>query len=243
MFEVYDERERRGVRRIAAGFAILSLVGIVVTAWILSDVRREQEIVARIIQYVPETDIAVAQELAGDLRLQRGLSALLVLNVIGTAIAFAFLVRGYLSSEQSLRDVKVFATDILASMDAGVITTDPDGIITSINPRGRELTGSADHYFGRSLKDFCNDHGLLWSICQEVNAHHNCIRDRDYRVTNNGHQQTLRAGCTLLRNQRNEEIGTVIHVRDVSEKALMEDRLRPNGAVYGAWLARCGSTA
>ncbi|MGV3485784.1 MAG: two-component system sensor histidine kinase NtrB, partial [Planctomycetaceae bacterium] len=163
--------------------------------------------------------------LSGDLRLRSRLSLLLVLNTIGTAIALAFVVRGYLSSERSLRDVKVLATDILASMDAGVITTDRAGGITSINPRGRVLVGLEDG-LGRKLAELGAEHALLDEICKEVSTHHNCIRDLDYTVPDQGHQRTLRAGCTLLKNERLEEIGTVIHVRDVTEKAFMEQRLR-----------------
>ena len=135
---MFDVPDGRGVRRFAAGLAILSLIALSVTTWILFDVAREQEIVARIIQHLPDSDMAVAEELSGDLRLRSKLSFLLVLNIIGTAIAFALLVRGYLSSEQSLRDAQVLATDIRASMDGGIITTDRNGTMTSLNPRGRE---------------------------------------------------------------------------------------------------------
>ena len=41
-----------------------------------------------------------------------------------------------------------------------------------------------------------------------------------------GHRRTLRAGCVLLRNQRQEEIGTVVHVTDITENALIEERMR-----------------
>lgn len=223
MFKVHDGR---GVRQFAAGLAILSLMALTVTAWIVFDVHREQEIVSRIVQHLPASDLAAARELSGDLRLQSRLSVLLVLNIFGTAIAFGMLVRGYLSSEQTLRDVKVLSADILASMDVGVITTDRLGRVTSINPRSRELIHLTDESIGRPLAEIGHEHALLVSICCEVRDEHNCIRDRDYCVNEMGHVRTFRAGCTLLRNDRNEEIGTVIHVRDVTQKALMEDRLR-----------------
>ncbi len=41
-----------------------------------------------------------------------------------------------------------------------------------------------------------------------------------------GHKVTLRAGCTMLKNRQKQEVGIVLHVRDVTEKALMEERLR-----------------
>jgi PAS domain S-box-containing protein len=223
MFQLTDSR---GVQRTAAGLAMLSVMALAVTAWILRDVSREQQIVARIIQHLPDSDLAVAQELSGDLRLQSGLSVLLLLNSLGTAIALIFFVRGYATSERSLRNVKVLATDILASMDAGVLTTDSDGRITSINPSGRELIGMSEHDTRRSLGEMDDDHQLLNEICREVVTNHHPIRDRDYRLLRDGHQQTLRAGCTLLKDQQGKEIGTVIHVRDVTAKDLIEQRLR-----------------
>jgi signal transduction histidine kinase len=210
----------------AAGLAVLSLVALFVTMVILRDVSREQEIVSKLIQHLPESDLAAAEELSGDLSLQSSLSLLLVVNILLTVIASGFVIRGYLSSEKSLRDVKVLSTDILASMDAGVITTDTSGRVTSVNPRGLVLVGPQNVSVNRSLSEIEKEHSLLYEICKEVSVRDNCIRDRDYIVLHQGHQRTLRAGCTLLRNQRNEKIGTVIHVRDVSQKALIEERLR-----------------
>lgn len=223
---MFEQKFGRSGLIYAAGLAILSLIALFVTAVILRDVSREQEIVSRIIQHLPESDLAAARELSGDLNLQSGLSLLLVVNICLTAIASGFVIRGYLSSEKSLRDVKVLATDILASMDAGVITTDTEGRVTSVNPRGLEIVGPENVAVNKALSEIDQAHSLLNDICQEVSVRHNCIRDRDYIVFQQGHKRTLRAGCTLLRNQRNEEIGTVIHVRDVSQKALTEEQLR-----------------
>lgn len=226
VFEVQHEREGARFRRFATGLAILNLISLILTAWIMIDVRREQQVLARIIEHIPARDLKVAQELSGDLQLHRGLGVLLALNLIATAIAFIFLVRGYLSSQRSLRDVKVLAADILASMDAGVITTDRHGMITSINPSGKKLIGLADTGLGQSLARLAPEHRLLESICSEVRVHQQSIRDRDYSVLADGQKRTLRAGCTLLRNQRQQDIGAVLHVRDVTEKTLIEERLR-----------------
>ncbi|MCO8121398.1 ATP-binding protein [Stieleria sp. TO1_6] len=223
---MFDTHDGRGVRRFAAGLAVLSLLTSSVTAWILANVRREQEIVGRLIEHLPQSDLQVANELSGDLSLQSSLSFLLVLNIVATAIAFALVVRGYLSSERSLQDAKVLSSDILASMDVGVMTTDKNGLLTSINPSGRELIGLDDDGIGKRLAKMGNEHELLHSICSEISDHHHPIRDRDYCITHHGHKKTLRAGCTMLHNRQKEQIGMVIQVRDVTEKALMEERLR-----------------
>lgn len=226
MFHVYETRVSRGFQLAIGGLAVLSLTGLVVTLWILVDFHHEQEIVAKIMSHLPDSDLAVARELAGELRFQSQLSILLFLNIIVTGIALVLLVRAYLNSERSLREVKVMASDVLASMDQGVLTTDRDEVITSINPRGRELLSLEEPVIGRPLSDVGVEHTLLCVICSHVNAHHSPVRDCDYTINRDGHEQTLRAGCSLLRNERQEELGTVLHVRDVTERALMEQRLR-----------------
>ncbi|QDT90204.1 two-component system sensor histidine kinase NtrB [Gimesia algae] len=226
MFHVYETRVSRGFQLAIGGLTILSLTGLIVTLWILADFQHEQEIVAHIIRDLPDSDLAVARELAGELRFQSQLSILLVLNICVTAVALALLVRAYLNSERSLREVKVLASDVLASMDQGVLTTDPEEVITSINPRGIELLGLHGNVIDQPLSVVGIEHTLLSVICSHVNAHHSPVRDCDYTITTQGHEQTLRAGCSLLRNEQQEELGAVIHVRDVTERALMEQRLR-----------------
>lgn len=213
-------------KSFAFSLGILSLFALIVTAWVLLNVRREQAIVTRLINHLQGNDLEVANELFSELGLQKSLSLLLVLNVVAAAIAFSFVVRGYFSSERNLRDAKVLSADILASMDAGVITTDMSGRIISMNPRGQELVGlGTDSPFG-TIKQLGPEHALLAAICEEMNKYHHPIRDRDYQTLRDGHRVALRAGCTMLRNRRKEEIGMVIHVRDVTERVLMEDRLR-----------------
>ena len=223
---MFDNHDGPSVRRFAAVLALLSLTAFAVTASMLYHVHHEQEIFAELTQHLPKSDLEAARELSGELSLQGGLLVLLGLNTIGTAVAFAWVVRGYLTSERTLEDVKVYSADVLASMDAGVITTDRNGRMTSINPSGKQLVSCDEEHLGRTLESLGKRHALLAEIREDVATYHHPIRDRDYNLDNQGHRQTLRAGCTLLRNRRGEEIGTVLHVRDVSERALMEERLR-----------------
>ena len=104
-------------KSFAFSLGILSLFALIVTAWVLLNVRREQAIVTRLINHLQGNDLEVANELFSELGLQKSLSLLLVLNVVAAAIAFSFVVRGYFSSERNLRDAKVLSADILASME------------------------------------------------------------------------------------------------------------------------------
>jgi signal transduction histidine kinase len=160
------------------------------------------------------------------LRLQSRLAILLILNIVATGVALAVLARAYVASERSLREVKVLATDILASMDQGVISTDNSATIMCINPRGSELLQPAEPRIGTNLHDLPAQYAPLANMCQQVIFSHAGMRDQDYTDEQNGHIRTLRAGCSLLRNEQQQHLGTVIHFRDVTEKALIEQRLR-----------------
>ena len=222
---MFETNVNRSVKQFAFALGLLSLFALVVTAWVLTNVRHEQAIVKRLVNHLQGSDLQVASELSTELGLQGSLSFLLVLNVVAATVAFTFVLHGYFSSERNLEDVKVLSADILASMDAGVITTDLDGRIISINPRGRELVNLPPDATAHSIQLLGPEHALLVSICEDVRRHHQPIRDRDYRTQRDGHRVALRAGCTMLRNRQKEEVGIVIHVRDVTEKVLMEERL------------------
>ena len=226
MFHQQDSRPSRSSQWAIGGLAWLSLMALVLTAWILVDFSREQEILRKIMQHLPATDLSEASELEGELRLQWRLSVLLILNITASVMAITLLARAYLSSERKLREVKVLATDILASIDQGIITTDRNGTIFSINQQGRELLNLRDIGTEIALAELPSPHGVLNEICQQVLTTHVRVRDRDYTASDNGHLRHLRAGCSLLRGHGQELLGTVISVRDVTEKSLMEQRLR-----------------
>ena len=115
----------------------------------------------RLVSHLEGNDLQVANELSSELGLQNCLSLLLVLNVVATAVAFSLVVRGYFSSERNLEDMKVLSPDILASMDAGVITTDMIGCIISINPRGRELIGLNTDIPVQTVRQLGPEHAVL----------------------------------------------------------------------------------
>lgn len=226
MFHADQSQQIRASKWAIGVLALLSLMALIVTAWILTDFSREQEIVREITGHLPASDLPEANELAGELRLQSRLSVVLILNIIASGVALTLLVRAYISSERSLREARVLATDILASIDQGIITTDLNASILSINPRGRELLSRMDNGIGIALNELPQDHATLNEICRHVLENQDHVRDRDYVASYSGHSRNLRAGCSLLQDHTQRQIGTVIHVRDVTEKALMEQRLR-----------------
>ena len=226
MFHSRNSTSARNPRWMIVGLALLSLTALVVTAWILADFSHEQEIVDELTRHLPASDLPEAYELAGELRLQWRLTVLLILNLVVSGVALTLLVRAYVSSERSLRDIRVLATDILACLDEGIITTDRDGIILSINPYARKLLSRDDGGIGVALQEIPSEHAALNDIRRRVLDEQENIRDQDYTAMNNGSTRHLRAGCSLLRDHNQNQLGTVLHVRDVTEKTLIEQRLR-----------------
>ncbi|WP_145247299.1 two-component system sensor histidine kinase NtrB [Aeoliella mucimassa] len=226
MFHENQSPQGIGPRWAIAGLALFSLTALLVTAWILVDFSREIQILKELSHHLPASDLPEATELAGNLRFQSQLALLLILNTVVLSGAVVLLVRAYLSSESSLRVTKVLATDILASLDLGIITTDQNAEILSFNPCAESLLWPEQEEQGDGPKHFPNSHQTLTNICQEVLSTHASIRDIDYVMEYDGHPRTLRAGCTLLRDHLQRLIGSVVHVRDVTEKVLIEQRLR-----------------
>lgn len=209
-----------------ASLALLSFTALIVTVWILTDFSHQQKIVEELTRHLPDSDLPEANELAGEIRLQWRLSVLLILNIVASAVAIALLVKAYLSSERSLRDARVLATDILDSIDQGVITTDREGNILSINPYAQKLLNKDETGMGVALKDLPKEHGTLNKIRLRVLQSQQRVSEQDYTVMNNGTDLHLRAGGSLLRDHGQKHLGMVLHVHDVTEKTLIEQRLR-----------------
>ena len=222
----YELPTSRGSQWAIAVLALLSLLSLVVIFWVLAELPREQQIVQQLTQHLPPGDRPEANELAVGLRIQSRLSVLLIVNLVASGFALTLLVRAYFSSQRSLRTVHVLASDVLASLDQGVITTDEQAAILSMNPRGRELLSPAAGGTELALTRFPPDHQPLEDMCREVLRKQDHIRDRDYIARKSGTDRHLRAGCSLLRDHNGMCRGTVIHLRDVTEKTLMEQQLR-----------------
>jgi len=226
MFKVRETRFGRGYQGMVLGLIVLSLAALGVGAWILWDFGREQEIVAELLDRVPAGVKDETRKLAGELRLQARLLVLVLLNAVATVVAMTLLLRTLRSSQRSLRQVTELANDILESMDEGVLTTDRSGKITSINRRGHALLGLDGDAQQWHLDDLDGQHGPLAEMNRQVLQTRQVIRDHDYAVTTGGYKRSLRGGCSLLLDSDGAEMGTVIHLRDVTERLLLEERMR-----------------
>jgi two-component system sensor histidine kinase HydH len=156
------------------------------------------------------------------------LAASLVLSAILAVCAAAIwhLRRRHLASQKSLRQVKMLAHDILASMDRGLVTTDREGVITSINSAAIGLLGVDVESVGRPLASISPTDAPLVTVYQEVVGRQATIRDRDWNVDRAGRVLRLRVDGHALKDTEGISLGCVIHLRDVTERMLIEERMR-----------------
>ncbi len=218
-----DTGER--LRLPIAGLLALSLLALAVTIWVMVELLHEQAIVQELMQELPAHATGSARSLVGELRWQFRLTILVVLNLIVTAFAVVLLWRAYRASQESLRDFKALAGDILSSMDQAVITTDLDGNVTSINRRGFELLDVTEEIIGRPLGDIPHC-AALEELRSASQAERPQPLTRDFSISHNGTFRTLRSDCQTLSDYESVEIGQVLQLRDVTEHLLIDKRMR-----------------
>lgn len=225
MFQAHSPHMERLYRLAVVGLLLLSAAALPMTVFVMVALLQEQEIVEGLIRKLPLDAKGAGEALAGKLRWQFRLTILIVLNVAVTAIAVALLWRAYHLSQESLRDVKALAGDILSSMDQAVITMDLDGIVTSINRRGRELLMPRTECIGRPLTEFSavvplSELRLDWKVEKFITF------ARNFNTKSGGCDRVLRAFCHSLRDTNGNKIGFVLMLRDVTERFLIEERMR-----------------
>ncbi|MGE3808114.1 MAG: PAS domain-containing sensor histidine kinase, partial [Gemmataceae bacterium] len=162
------------------------------------------------------------------LRLQDSLEFVLSLIVSGSVtlciVSLVWQQKRYLHSQKCLRQVKLLAYDILASMDRGVVTANREGLLTSINSAGIELLDTTVDCVGQPLAAISSV--PLVEIYLDVVVRTATVRDREFAVERNGRTLRLRVDGHVLKDDQDCALGCVIHLRDVTESVLLDDRMR-----------------
>ena len=214
------------MRKISIALLIVLLIATGLNVWLVAEIRKEQSTVAEILRAGVREDIERLGSMPSELRWQLVFTLVVLLVLIVSAVVIVFVVRAYLQSQQSLRDTERLARDILASTDHGVMTTDCDGIITSANPRAREMLGLSSECVGRQLDAFGSVGAALAQLIREVLEQGLVMRERQLPRDDKGRPFSLQAECHILRNASGGLLGGILHMRDVTEQVLMEERIR-----------------
>src|SRR6056297_1351821 len=152
MFRTQRQRSRRKLRLVILSLLMLSVGSLFITLWFVVDFGREQEIIQKLVLDLPSRDLPAAQGLVSELQWQSRWTIFVIVQVVATGLAVALLFRAYLSSQDKLNDIKALAGDILSSMEQAVVTSDNDGLVTSLNERALELLSTTGESVGKSLR-------------------------------------------------------------------------------------------
>jgi two-component system, NtrC family, sensor histidine kinase HydH len=194
------------------------------TVWLVAEIRKEQRAILEIVKGGVVEDIERLGTLPGEFRLQLVFTILVLLVLIAAAIGLTFVVLAHLKSLKSLREIKILAWDILASMDQGVVTTDHRGKITSMNPRSQELLGIEFDCVGRPLEEICQNAQPLAEASRAVIESGKSQNDCLFSHIQNGHPLQLRVKCHVLHGT--DAMGTVLYIHDETEHKFIEERMR-----------------
>jgi PAS domain S-box-containing protein len=148
-------------------------------------------------------------------------SAVLLLCTLSTL----WLQQRQLAIRRTLHQVKLLAHDILASLNQGVITTDQQAVITSINSAAGALLGVDSECVGRPVACISSAEVPLEDLSRCVTERKLAVSDRELTLDRAGRVQRLVASALELKDRRGATIGCVIHLRDVTERMLMKEQM------------------
>jgi PAS domain S-box-containing protein len=226
MFQEKATIRKRTLLLAIGGVLATVLFAAAVTVWLVVETRKEQRTIARVLQDGSTSVAADVGTLPGELRLQMVFSVLVLVVLVFAAVVLTRVFRAFWVSQESLRQVRTLSWNILASMDHAVVTTNQDGQVTSINPRGYELLGLSSDCVGRPIEDISRDDIPLHSISRRVLGTGSASHDNDFTISQADKTRKLRLDCHLLTDANQHVLGTVLHARDVTDRDLMEERMR-----------------
>ena len=166
------------------------------------------------------------ESLQNEFGVQSILSIIVFAILLFSTGAIWWLRRRYSSSQQTLLRLKMMAHDILGSMDRGVVTTNWEGAITSINSAAIRILGVNFDCVGRPLASVAVEATGLTELYRDVIEFRAPVRDRDFAIERGGQLLRLRADGHTLIDDEGTALGCVIHLRDITDRILLEDRMR-----------------
>ncbi|MCX7982050.1 MAG: ATP-binding protein [Syntrophales bacterium] len=123
-------------------------------------------------------------------------------------------------SERAFSDLSRLYQSIIESVSTGIITVDKRGLIKTFNRAAGLITGlKREEVINRPINEILKD-------LPNTNAGEG--RGEIHHLTRNGKHLILGYSCSPLKNERDEEIGEIILLRDLTDIRLMQEEAKKN---------------
>ncbi len=226
MFRDRSRAPRRAMLLAMIGVLVAVVLAVAMTVWLVFEVRKEQQAIAELLRDESGTVNTQVSALPAEMRIQLVFSILVLAVLVVAAIALLRVFLAYLASQESLHEVETLSWNIFASMDRAVVTTDCHGLITSMNPAAYTLLHIGSECVGRPLTDISTNEVSLDRLSHRVLQSNNPVRDCEYSVVRGPRKHRLRIDCHLLVDTDKRVFGTVLYVRDITDRILVGERIR-----------------
>jgi PAS domain S-box-containing protein len=150
----------------------------------------------------------------------------LLVSAIGIAAVITFL--HYDSTKRTLEEVKGLARNILESIPTGVLTVNPNGVITVINPTAEAvLKRSAADLLGNSYETVFARGETIRAVLEGALRHHQHVSQKDLPYESQDRTpHTIRVSTAKLTGDDAEPAGVILQAQDVTEWLALEQRVR-----------------
>ena len=147
-----------------------------------------------------------------------------ILVFVGVVGCFTlFLIHSYRRSRKVVQETTAFASEILRTLPVGIISTDMNGRIASVNPAALEITGLARRTAeGGSLRDLLPG---VWSVLEQSDR--KAIKEQEaWCVFGEKRRVPLAISASHIVTEEGEAIGTALIMRDLGEIRRLQSELR-----------------
>jgi len=149
-----------------------------------------------------------------------------LVSAIGVAAIITFL--HYDSTKRTLEEVKGLARNILESIPTGVLTVNPNGVITVINPTAEAaLKRSAADLLGNSYETVFAEGETIRAVLEGALIHHQHVSQKDLSYESQDRTvHTIRVSTAKLTGDDTEPAGVILQAQDVTDWLALEQRVR-----------------
>lgn len=144
-----------------------------------------------------------------------------ILIFVGVVGGFTlFLLANYRRSRRVVQETTAFSSEIVRTLPVGIIATDMEGRITSVNPAAREITGIGRDAAGRAVAELLP---TVWRVVEGQNE----VREQEaWCAFGEKRRVPLAISASRIVTEEGEAIGTALIMRDLGEIRRLQSELR-----------------